>query len=81
MVHYTSPNSVDAAEAIATQIRDLGRKSAVCKADLTDLDQHQGIIDAAVKNVSESGKIEILVHKYACYCPSMPSCVRNDTDA
>lgn len=78
MVHYTSPNSVPAAEAIAKQIRDLGRKSAICRADLTDLDQHQSIIDAAVKNVSESGKIEILVHKY---CPSMPSSVLNNPDA
>ncbi|KAI8648976.1 hypothetical protein NCS55_01470800 [Fusarium keratoplasticum] len=65
LVHYTSPNSVPAAEAIAQQVRDLGRKSAICKADLTDLDQHQSIIDAAIKNVSESGKIEILVHNAA----------------
>ncbi|KAH7022004.1 hypothetical protein EDB80DRAFT_758258 [Ilyonectria destructans] len=65
LVHYNTESSTAAAEDVADKIRALGRKSATLRANLSNVDELQSILDCALKNVSETGKIEILVHNAA----------------
>lgn len=57
VINYVT--SADASEALATEIRGLGPKALVIKADVTDFEQ----VDAMVKQVMETfGQIDILVN-------------------
>lgn len=57
VINYVT--SADASEALATEIRGLGPKALVVKADVTDFEQ----VDAMVKQVMETfGQIDILVN-------------------
>lgn len=61
---YTSANSRARAEKVVNDVQATGRKAILCQADLTKLPELKKLIDSALQ-ISETGKIEILVHKYA----------------
>ncbi len=54
--------SAGAAKEVAADIEKLGRKAVTVQADVSDLDQHQRLIDAAV---SAFGRLDILVNNAA----------------
>lgn len=62
VVNYVSPGSAKRAEEVAEKVKQAGAKSAVCKADLSNLDEIPTLVDAALK-LSEDGKIDFLIHK------------------
>lgn len=62
MVTINAKTSADAATAVADEITAAGGKAIAHLADVTDGDQVQGLIDAAVK---EFGRLDILVNNVA----------------
>ena len=62
VVNHVSPGSAERAEQTAQAIRDAGAKAVVCQANVSELADMPKLIDAALK-LSETGKIEILIHK------------------
>ncbi|OJJ53890.1 hypothetical protein ASPSYDRAFT_187037 [Aspergillus sydowii CBS 593.65] len=64
VVSYTSANSRGRAEKVVNDIQATGHKAILCQADLTKLPELKKLIDSALQ-ISETGKIEILVHNAA----------------
>lgn len=62
MVNYVSEGSKKRAEEVVDQITKIGTKAILCEASVMDLEHIPRLIDAALK-ISETGKIEIIVHK------------------
>ncbi|KAJ5385885.1 NAD(P)-binding protein [Penicillium cosmopolitanum] len=64
VVNYVSDGSKDRAQGIVDQITKIGTKAILCKASVMNLEEISRLIDAALK-ISETGKIEIIVHNAA----------------
>ncbi|KAI1610498.1 hypothetical protein EDD36DRAFT_467560 [Exophiala viscosa] len=64
VVNYVSEGSKKRAEEVVNQINNLGREAVIVQASVSDIDQIQPIVDAALK-LSKNGKIDILVHNAA----------------
>lgn len=63
MVNYVSAGSAKRAQEVADQINNkIGTKAIVCQASVSDLGEIPRIVEAALK-ISETGKIDILIHK------------------
>ena len=62
VVNYRS--RADAAEDVAEQIRSMGKRSLVLKADVADQDQVESMVDRIVE---EWGGVDILVHNAALH--------------
>jgi 3-oxoacyl-[acyl-carrier protein] reductase len=62
VINYRS--RTDAAEAVAKQIRSMGRRALVLKADVADPDQVETMVD---RTVGEWGGVDILVHNAALH--------------
>lgn len=62
VVNYRS--RADAAEDVAEQIRSMGKRSLVLKADVADQDQVEAMVDRIVE---EWGGVDILVHNAALH--------------
>lgn len=63
VVNYTSPSSLAKAEEIVKEIQSHGSKAVACQANLRTIDDIPKLVKAALE-LSSTGKIEILVHKY-----------------
>ncbi|KAH6886421.1 hypothetical protein B0T10DRAFT_550164 [Thelonectria olida] len=61
VINYTSEKSRPRAEAVAQQIQDIGSKASICRASVADFDGIKALVKSAL-DLSETGKIEILVH-------------------
>lgn len=61
-MNHVSAGSKERAEKVAKEIESNGTKAVVCQADVSKLDEIPKLVDAALK-LSETGKIEILIHK------------------
>lgn len=74
IVNYTSTRGEEAAAQVAKEIEVCGSKVKVVKARMGVIEDHHELIDAALA-ISESGKIDILVHNAAtgddCYLEEM----------
>ncbi len=64
VVNYVSEGSKKRAEEVADQITKIGTRAILCQASVSNLDEIPRLVNAALK-ISETGKIEILIHKYA----------------
>ena len=62
VVHYNS--SADAAEAVADEVRALGRRAAVVRADLSDEAQVRAVIPAAVQAL---GPLAVLINNASIF--------------
>ena len=62
VVNYVSEGSRKRAQEIVDQIRQIGTKAILCQASLMKLEEIPRLIEAALE-ISDTGKIEILVHK------------------
>lgn len=62
VVNHVSEGSKKRAQAVVDEITKIGTKAVLCQADVSTLDDFSKIVDAALK-ISETGKIDILVHK------------------
>ncbi len=62
MVAINAKNSADAAKAVADEITSAGGRAIVHLADVTDADQVEGMVDAAVQAF---GRLDILVNNVA----------------
>lgn len=62
VVSYVTPSSASRAEDTAKAIKAAGTKAVIVQADVSDVSQHKKIVDAAL-SLSETGKIDILIHK------------------
>lgn len=67
VVGYVSPGSKERAEKVAKEVEANGTRAVVCQADVSKLEEIPRIVDAALK-LSQTGKIEILIHKCVCKC-------------
>ncbi len=63
VINYVSPGSEARAEEVAQQVRKAGTEAVVVRADLGKLDDIPKVVDAALQ-ISQNGKIDILIHKY-----------------
>lgn len=63
-IHYTSESSASKAEAIATKIRSLGRKTCIIHCDLEDPDCGHIIVSQALEGL-ETRTVDILVNNAA----------------
>jgi 3-oxoacyl-[acyl-carrier protein] reductase len=61
-VNYISEGSKDRAQEVVNLITKIGTKAILCQASVMKLDEIPRLIEAALK-ISETGKIEILIHK------------------
>ncbi|KAI4717887.1 hypothetical protein E4T48_05890, partial [Aureobasidium sp. EXF-10727] len=65
VVNYVSDGSKERAQAVVDEINNkIGTKAILCKANVSVLEDIPKLIDAALK-LSETGKIEILIHNAA----------------
>ncbi|KAL1859242.1 hypothetical protein Plec18167_007827 [Paecilomyces lecythidis] len=64
VVNHVSEGSKKRAQAVVDEITKIGTKAVLCQADVSTLDDFSKIVDAALK-ISETGKIDILVHNAA----------------
>ncbi|RSL40680.1 hypothetical protein CEP53_013221 [Fusarium sp. AF-6] len=64
VVNYVSDKSRERAEKVIKDIEAAGSKAILCQANVSDVDDLQKLVDAALK-LSTTGKIEILVHNAA----------------
>lgn len=62
MVNHVSPGSRERAEKVAKEIEANGTKAIVVQADVSKTEEIPRIVEAA-KKISQTGKIEILIHK------------------
>lgn len=62
VINYTSDRSRARAEQVLSTVTAQGVKGSLCQASVTDISQLQKLVDAAL-SLSQTGKIEILVHK------------------
>jgi NAD(P)-dependent dehydrogenase (short-subunit alcohol dehydrogenase family) len=62
VVNYVSEGSKKRAQEIVDQIRQIGAKAILCQASLMKPKDIPRLIEAALQ-ISDAGKIEILVHK------------------
>jgi hypothetical protein len=62
VVNYVSDSSKERAQKVVDQITEIGTKAILCRASVMNLEEIPKLIEAALE-ISESGKIEILVHK------------------
>jgi NAD(P)-dependent dehydrogenase (short-subunit alcohol dehydrogenase family) len=63
VVNYVSEGSAKRAQAVADEISKIGSKAIVCQSNVSNLDEIPRLVEAALK-ISETGKIEILIHKW-----------------
>lgn len=63
-MNYVSESSAQRAQQVVDDVKKIGSKAILCKADVSNLDEIPLLIKAALE-ISETGKIEILIHKYA----------------
>lgn len=74
VVNYTSRRGEVAAARLAKEIEECGSKVAIVQANMAVIEDLKKLIDAALA-VSETGKIDILVHNAAtgddCYLEEM----------
>lgn len=66
VVNYTSDKSKQRANDVVKSIEATGSKAVLCQASVARVDDISKIVDAA-RQLSETGKIEILVHKYGLH--------------
>ncbi|KAF7548698.1 hypothetical protein G7Z17_g6884 [Cylindrodendrum hubeiense] len=64
VVNYTSEKSRTRAEEVANKIQSLGQKASVCQASVANIKDIPKLVQSALE-LSESGKIEILIHNAA----------------
>ncbi|OGM44150.1 gluconate 5-dehydrogenase [Aspergillus bombycis] len=65
VVNYVSDSSAKRAQEVVDQINNqIGTKAILCRADVSKLEEIPLLVDAALK-ISETGKIEILIHNAA----------------
>lgn len=64
VVNYVSEGSKKRAQEVADEITKIGTKAVLCQASVSNLDEIPRLVNAAL-GISETGKIEILIHKYA----------------
>ncbi|GAB1210953.1 hypothetical protein ATERTT37_000063 [Aspergillus terreus] len=64
VVNYVSEGSAKRAQAVADEITKIGSKAIVCQSNVSNLDEIPRLVEAALK-ISETGKIEILIHNAA----------------
>ncbi|GAM90466.1 hypothetical protein ANO11243_085100 [Dothideomycetidae sp. 11243] len=64
VVNYVSDSSEKRGQEVVDQITKLGRKAILVKANVSNIDEIPRLIDGALK-ISETGKIEILIHNAA----------------
>ncbi|KAK7397794.1 hypothetical protein QQX98_012843 [Neonectria punicea] len=64
MVNYTSESSRARAEEVAKTIRSFGPKASVCQASVANVGDIPKLVKSAL-DLSETGKIEILIHNAA----------------
>ncbi|KAF4919725.1 L-xylulose reductase [Colletotrichum viniferum] len=64
VVNYVSEDSRERAEKVVKTIEANGTKAALCQADVSKLADIPKIVDSAL-SISPTGKIDILIHKYA----------------
>lgn len=62
VVNYVSEGSKQRAQEVVDKITQIGTKAILCQADVSKLDEIPKLVDAALQ-ISETGKIEILIHK------------------
>lgn len=62
VVSYVSGRSEERAQEVADRVREAGSKAKLCQASISNLDEIERLVKAALE-ISETGKIEILVHK------------------
>lgn len=62
VVNYTSDKSKQRATEVVKEIEEAGSRATLCQASVADVKQIPKIVDAALQ-LSQSGKIEILIHK------------------
>ncbi|PIG88569.1 gluconate 5-dehydrogenase [Aspergillus arachidicola] len=64
VVNYVSEGSAKRAQTVADEITKTGSKAIVCQSNVSNLDEIPRLVEAALK-ISETGKIEILIHNAA----------------
>lgn len=64
VVNYVSEGSNKRAQEVADEITKIGTKAVLCQASVSNLDEIPRLVNAAL-GISKTGKIEILIHKYA----------------
>ncbi|KAH8670536.1 hypothetical protein BGZ61DRAFT_509059 [Ilyonectria robusta] len=64
VVNYTSAKSRTRAEEVAKKIQSLGPKASVCEASVANIKDIPKLVQSALE-LSETGKIEILIHNAA----------------
>lgn len=62
VVNYTSDKSKQRALDVVKKIEDSGSKAALCQASVSSMKDIPKIVESALQ-LSQSGKIEILIHK------------------
>jgi 3-oxoacyl-[acyl-carrier protein] reductase len=69
VVNYTSDNSRLQAFNVVKKIEAAGSRATLCQASVANTKEISKIVDTALQ-LSQTGKIEILVHKYGLlsYC-------------
>ncbi|SPJ72514.1 related to 3-oxoacyl-[acyl-carrier-protein] reductase [Fusarium torulosum] len=63
VVNYTSDKSKQRAIDVVSKIEEAGSRGTICQASVANVKEIPKIVDAALQ-LSQTGKIEILVHKY-----------------
>lgn len=63
VVNYVSDSSQKRAREVVDKITEIGTKAILCQASVSNLDEIPRLVEAALK-ISETGKIDILIHKY-----------------
>lgn len=62
VVNYVSEGSKARAQEVVDEITKIGTKAILCQASVMKLEEIPRLVEAALK-ISETGKIEIIVHK------------------
>lgn len=63
VVNYVSDASKKRAQSVVDEITKIGAKAILCQASVSNLDDIPRLINAALQ-ISETGKVEILIHKF-----------------
>lgn len=71
-MNYVSEGSKDRAQEVVNLITKIGTKAILSRASVMKLDEIPRLIEAALK-ISETGKIEILIHKHVLLKSSLRS--------
>ena len=70
-MNYTSERSGQKAQDVLKKVEENGVKGVLCRASVTSIEESKKIVDAALQ-LSGTGKIDILIHKYVPFPDEQP---------